>query len=40
MRIARASLKRSLEEGSILKGYKWRRVEVGNDAASEIEEES
>jgi prophage antirepressor-like protein len=28
MRIARASLKRALAEGSILKGYKWRQVEV------------
>ncbi|GAQ93679.1 BRO N-terminal domain containing protein [Klebsormidium nitens] len=28
MRIARASLKRALEEGSILKGYKWRQVVV------------
>ena len=33
MRIARASLKRALEEGSILKGYKWRRSRVVDASA-------
>jgi prophage antirepressor-like protein len=35
MRIARASLKRALYEGSILKGYKWREVVVNDDDTTE-----